>query len=58
MVNDLLWGMERKEVKAVAILDLSTAFDTVDHKLLLEVLQKRFGICDMALLWYENYLRP
>ena len=58
MVNDLLWGMERKQGTEVAILDLSPAFDTVNHKLLLEVLQKRFGICDMALLWYENYLRP
>ena len=38
MVNDLLWGMERKQVMAVAILDLSAALDTKDHKLLLEVL--------------------
>ena len=50
--------MERKQVTSVAILDLSTVFDTVDHKLLLEVLQKRFRICDMALHWYENYARP
>ena len=58
MVNDLLWHMERKHVAAVAILDFSAAFDKVDHKLLLEGLQKRFGICDMPLLWYEYYLRP
>ena len=57
MVNDLQWGMERKQETAVAILDLSTAFDIVDHKLLLEVLQKSFGICDMALHWYEICLR-
>ena len=31
MVNELLWGMERKQVTGVAILDLSTAFDTVEH---------------------------
>ena len=31
MVNDFLWGMERKQVTAVAILDMYTAFDTVDH---------------------------
>ena len=40
VVNDLLWDMERKQVTAVAMLDLSTVFNTVDHKLLLEVLQK------------------
>ena len=43
-------GMERKQVIAVAMLNLSTVFSTVDNKLLLEVLQNRFGICDMALL--------
>ena len=51
-------GYGKKKVTAVAILDLFAAFDTLDNKLLLEALQKRFGICDMALLWYEIYFRP
>ena len=34
------------------------AFDTVDHNLLLEVLDKKFGIKDTALCWYEQYLKP
>ena len=50
--------MERQEVTAVTILDLSAAFDTVDHDLLLEVLNKRFGIEGKALIWYEHYLKP
>ena len=29
MMNDVLWGMERKEITAVIILDMSAAFDTV-----------------------------
>ena len=58
LVNDLLWAMERQEVTAVTILDLSAAFDTVDHDLLLEVLNKRFGIEGKALKWYEHYLKP
>ena len=40
LVNDILWGMENQPVTAVVILDLSAAFNTVDHDLLLEVLEK------------------
>ena len=44
LVNDILWNMEKQLVTAVVILDLSAAFDTVDHDQLLEVLAARFGI--------------
>ena len=50
--------MENKKITAVMILDLSTAFDTVDHNILLEILDKKFGIKDKALHWYEQYLKP
>ena len=58
LVNNLLWAMEKQDVTAVTILNLSAAFDTVNHDLLLEVLNKRFGIKDKALKWYEQYLKP
>ena len=58
MMNDILWGMERKEITAVIILDMSVAFDTVDHNLLLTILQNRYGITDTALQWNQSYLRP
>ena len=48
--------MEEQLVTAVMILDLSVAFDTVDHDLLLEVLGKRFGVTDKAKQWYCNYI--
>ena len=58
MTNNILWNMERKEVPAVIVLDMSTAFDTIDHNLLLYILHKRYGITDIALQWYWGYLRP
>ena len=43
--------MEKQLVTPIVILDLSAAFDTVDHDLLLEVLATRFGIQGKALEW-------
>ena len=50
--------MEKQLVTVVVILDLSAAFDTVDHDLLLEVLENRFGIAGTARKWYTSYLKP
>ena len=58
LMNDILWAMEKQKILVCVMLDLSAAFDTVDHSLLLSVLEKRFSITDKALCWYESYLRP
>ena len=50
--------MEKQEVTAMTILDLSAAFDMVSHDLLLKVLNKKSGIKERALKWYERYLKP
>ena len=39
-------------------MDLLAAFDTVDHDLLCDVLQRKFGITNTALEWYNNFLKP
>ena len=57
LVNDLLWTLERSEVSILVALDLSAAFDTVDHGILSSVLQNKFGISDQALDWLSSYLR-
>ena len=58
IINDMLWAMERKNVTAMVVMDLSAAFDTVDHDILLSILENKFGIKDVALRWFDSYLRP
>ena len=43
-------------VTAMVAIDLSAAFDTVDHEILLDVLNKKFGVHSTALQWFDNYL--
>ena len=50
--------MENKNITAVIILDLLAAFDTVDHNILLQIQDKKFGIKRKALHWYEQYIKP
>ena len=58
LTNNVLWSMERGRVSAVVMIDLSAAFHTVDHGLLLEVPGKCFGLEGTCLRWYANYLCP
>ena len=38
------------------MMDLSVAFETVDHQIFLDVLNKRYGIEETALSWFSSYL--
>jgi hypothetical protein len=58
LVNDILGGMEKQEVTAMIAIDLSAAFDTVDHDILLDVLHCQYGVADSAFSWMDSYLRP
>ena len=51
LTNGIPWGMENWQVTPMIILDLSTAFDTVDYELLLQVFDHKFGVTDTALEW-------
>ncbi len=54
--DDILRAMDDGKVGVLVLLDLSSAFDTVDHSLLLEMLQHDVGITGKALSWFESYL--
>ena len=55
VVNDVFWCME-KEVLLLISLDLSAAFDMVDHAALLKVLHNYFGVGEISLRWFESSL--
>ena len=54
--SDLLDAVDRGDTAALVLLDLSAAFDTVDHEILLERLRVTFGVDSSALSWFRSYL--
>ena len=54
--NDILLNMNRQHVTLLVLLDLSSAFDTIDHTILLHRLQTHFGISNTSLSWFRSYL--
>ena len=56
VTNDILSSMGRGNVTAPTLLDLSAAFDTIDHGLLLDRLEEWFGIRGDTLQWVLSYL--
>ena len=48
--------MDNGKVTAITLLDLSAAFDTIDHATLLERLYRHFGISGTVLQWLKSYI--
>ena len=57
IVNDLLLLLDDRKSVFLALLDLSAAFDTVDHDILLRRLDNSFGVRDTALNCFSSYLK-
>ena len=54
--NDILRALDHRNDVLLVLLDLSAAFDTVDHQVLLKRLRDDFGVCESALKWCASYL--
>ena len=55
--NDILRSVDDNHCVILLLLDMSAAFDTVDHSILLKRLQSRYGISGSALAWFYSYLK-
>ena len=49
-------NIDDQKVSILVALDLSAAFDTLDHSTLLQRLSRVFGVRGLALNWIETYL--
>ena len=56
VVNDLLQASDSGCVSILSLLDLSAAFDTIDHNILITRLRSTFGCSGMVLDWFISYL--
>ena len=54
--SDILEAINKKEIMCLVMLDLSAAFDSLEHSLILTCLKYHFGITDTCLEWFEDYL--
>ena len=56
VLSDILDALDSGDFAVLTLLDLSAAFDTVDHPTLLRRLKTTYGITGTALVWFTSYL--
>ena len=56
LTSDFLSAMDNGDVTLLASLDLSSAFDLVDHEILLKRLNHSFGLSSCVLRWFHSFL--
>ena len=55
-VNDLFLSLNKGNISILALLDFSSAFDTIDHTILVHRLHTDFGFTDTVLQLFSSYL--
>jgi len=48
--------MDAGNQAVLALLDMTAAFDAVDHEILLERMRRSYGVRGSALVWFSSYL--
>ena len=56
VVNDMFLSLNKGNISVLALLDFSSAFDTIDHPILVHSLQTDFGFTDAVPQWFSSYL--
>ena len=56
VVNDLILSLNKGNISVLALLDFSSAFDTIDHTILVHRLHTDIGFTDAVLQWFSSYL--
>lgn len=56
IINDIRLNTDRGKLSVLVLLDLSAAFDTVDHNILLDRLENWVGLSGIVLKWFRSYL--
>ena len=54
--NDILTSIDQHGIVILILLDLSAAFDTIDHDVLFSRMESTLGITGQALEWFRSYL--
>ena len=56
VVNDLFLSLNKGDISVLALLDFSSAFDTIDHPILVHRLHTDIGFTVTVLQWFSSYL--
>ena len=56
VVNDLFLSLNKGNISVIALLDFSSAFDTIDQHILVHRLHTDLGFTDTVLQWSSSYL--
>ena len=57
VMNTVYAAADAKKITALVGLDISAAFDTIDHNVLASRLESQFGVVSAAFSWLRSYLR-
>ena len=56
VVNDLFLSLSNGNISVLALLDISSAINTIDHPILVHRLHTDLGFTDTAFQWFSSYL--